>query len=199
MHGMRVLDIGCNAGFFALEMKRRGAERVVGIDSDARYLAQAELASEVLGLRIELAQLSVYEVEQLREQFDWVIFSGVLYHLRYPLLALDLIRKHVVSDMLLFQSMQRGSQEVSELANDYPFAEEAIFDQPGYPRMHFVERRYSNDPTNWWIPNRACVEAMLRSAGFTITAHPETEVYLCRSADRTDAWPEQQLMQRNDR
>jgi tRNA (mo5U34)-methyltransferase len=199
MHGMRVLDIGCNAGFFALEMKRRGAERVVGIDSDARYLAQAELASEVLGLHIELAQLSVYEVEQLREKFDWVIFSGVLYHLRYPLLALDLIRTHVVSDMLLFQSMQRGSQEVSELANDYPFAEEAIFDEPGYPRLHFVEKRYSNDPTNWWIPNRACAEAMLRSAGFTITAHPETEVYLCRTADRADAWPERELMQRNDR
>lgn len=199
MHGMRVLDIGCNAGFFALEMKRRGAERVVGIDSDARYLAQAELASEVLGLRIELAQLSVYEVEQLREQFDWVIFTGVLYHLRYPLLALDLIRKHVVSDRLLFQSMQRGSQDVFEPQNDYPFAEEAIFDQPGYPRLHFVEQRYSNDPTNWWIPNRACVEAMLRSAGFAITAHPETEVYLCRCVDRQDAWPEQELAQRNDR
>ena len=46
--------------------------------------------------------------------------------------------------------------------------------------MHFVERRYSNDPTNWWIPNRACVEAMLRSSGFEIVDHPEEEVYICR-------------------
>ena len=42
--GKSVLDIGCNAGFYSMEMKRRGAERVVGIDSDDRYLAQARLA-----------------------------------------------------------------------------------------------------------------------------------------------------------
>src|SRR5205807_7093765 len=39
--GKSVLDIGCNAGFYAMEMKRRGAGRVLGIDSDGRYLAQA--------------------------------------------------------------------------------------------------------------------------------------------------------------
>ena len=46
--------------------------------------------------------------------------------------------------------------------------------------MYFIEKRYAGDPTNWWIPNRACVEAMLRSAGFTILAHPEREVFVCR-------------------
>ena len=47
--GKTVLDIGCNAGFYAIEMARRGASRVVGIDSDPRYLAQAQLARR--GLR----------------------------------------------------------------------------------------------------------------------------------------------------
>jgi tRNA (mo5U34)-methyltransferase len=46
--------------------------------------------------------------------------------------------------------------------------------------MHFVEARYAGDPTNWWIPNEACVMGMLRSAGFTIEAHPEHEVFICR-------------------
>jgi tRNA (mo5U34)-methyltransferase len=46
--------------------------------------------------------------------------------------------------------------------------------------MSFVERSYASDPTNWWIPNRACVEAMLRSAGYRIIEHPEEEVFLCR-------------------
>ena len=46
--------------------------------------------------------------------------------------------------------------------------------------MYFVEQQYSGDPTNWWIPNRACAEAMLRSAGFEIVAHPEAEVFVCR-------------------
>jgi tRNA (mo5U34)-methyltransferase len=46
--------------------------------------------------------------------------------------------------------------------------------------MHFVEACYAGDPTNWWIPNEACAQAMLRSAGFTIDAHPEDEVFICR-------------------
>jgi tRNA (mo5U34)-methyltransferase len=105
---------------------------------------------------------------------------GVLYHLRHPLLALDLIYEHVTRDLLIFQSMQRGSREVAVAADDYSFHEKDIFDAAGYPAMYFVEKRYSHDPTNWWIPNRACVEAMLRSSGFEITAHPEEEVYICR-------------------
>jgi tRNA (mo5U34)-methyltransferase len=178
--GKSVLDIGCNAGFYSLEMKRRGARRVVGVDSDPRYLEQARFASEVTGLEIELRQLSVYDVARLGEKFDLVIFMGVLYHLRHPLLALDLIHEHVAGDMLLFQSMQRGSREIAPVAADYDFFKAEHFDAPGYPRLHFVEHRYAQDPTNWWIPNRACAEAMLRSAGFEIQSQPEDEVYLCR-------------------
>jgi tRNA (mo5U34)-methyltransferase len=181
LRGRTVLDIGCNAGFYAIEMKRRGAERVVGIDSDEAYLAQARFAAEVCGVDIELRQLSVYEVAELAERFDLVLFMGVLYHLRHPLLALDLIAEHVAKDLLVFQSMQRGSDEAPALAEDYPFVERAVFDDPSYPRLHFVEKKYAGDPTNWWIPNRACVEAMLRSAGFTIVDHPEEEVFVCRS------------------
>jgi tRNA (mo5U34)-methyltransferase len=180
--GKSVLDIGCNAGFYSIEMKRRGAERVLGVDFDERYLAQARFAAESLGMGIEFRQLSVYDVVQLREKFDVVIFMGVLYHLRHPLLALDLIREHVARDLLLFQSMQRGSSELAELADDYDFWQTEMFDQPEFPRMYFIEHKYTGDPTNWWIPNRACVEAMLRSAGFEILDHPEAEVYLCRVA-----------------
>ncbi len=178
--GKSVLDIGCNGGFYALEMKRRGAERVLGIDEDERYLAQARFAAEVCGLDVEWRKLSVYDVAQLGERFDLVLFMGVLYHLRHPLLALDLLAEHVVKDQLLFQSMLRGSAERTVQAEDYPFEQRQQFDQPSWPRLHFVERRYAGDPTNWWIPNKACAEAMLRSAGFEILGNPEEEVYLCR-------------------
>jgi tRNA (mo5U34)-methyltransferase len=178
--GKSVLDIGCNAGFYSMEMKRRGAERVVGIDSDEAYLAQARFAAEVSEMDIEFHQLSVYDVGALGEKFDFVIFMGVLYHLRHPLLALDLIREHVARDLMLFQSMQRGSEEVYETRQDYPFAEKEIFKSYDFPAACFIEHRYSKDPTNWWIPNRSCVEAMLRSSGFKIVEHPELEVYLCR-------------------
>jgi tRNA (mo5U34)-methyltransferase len=187
--GKSVLDIGCNAGFYSVEMKRRGAERVLGIDSDERYLAQARLACAALGFEgIEFRNLSVYDVGALGEQFDLVIFMGVFYHLRHPLLALDLIREHVTRDMLLFQTMQRGSNDTIEVPENHPFHLQGsykvspIFDDPGYPKMHFIERRYADDWTNWWAPNRAASQAMLRAAGFTIEQQPEDEVYLCRVA-----------------
>jgi tRNA (mo5U34)-methyltransferase len=185
LHGRTVLDIGCNAGFYSIEMKRRGAERVVGIDTDEGYLAQARFAAEVCDVDIELRQLSVFEVGRLEERFDIVLFMGVLYHLRHPLLALDLIHEHVARDLLVFQSMLRGSTAGPPLEPDYPFWETAIFDDPAYPKMHFVESCYAGDPTNWWIPNEACVMAMLRSAGFTIETHPEPEVFICRTRDVT--------------
>jgi tRNA (mo5U34)-methyltransferase len=185
LSGKSVLDIGCNAGFYAIEMKRRGASRVLGIDSDERYLAQARLASETLGYDdIEFAKLDVYQVGAIGERFDLVIFMGVLYHLRHPLLALDLIREHVADDLLLFQSMQRGSKHVLPLDADYEFKETDIFFETGYPKLHFVEQQYSRDWTNWWVPNRACTEAMLRSAGFAIDKRIEEEVYLCRLGER---------------
>ena len=182
LSGRSVLDIGCNAGFYALEMKRRGADRVVAIDSDERYLAQARFAAEVRGASIEFRNLSVYDVAGLGERFDLVIFMGVLYHLRHPLLALDLVREHAARDLMLFQTMQRGSEVVDPVAEDYDFFDQAHFDRPGYPKMHFIERRYAKDPSNWWAPNAACTQAMLRSAGFEVIGHPEPEVYLCRVA-----------------
>jgi len=178
--GRTVLDIGCNAGFYSMEMKRRGAQRVLGIDSDGEYLAQARFASEISGLEIEFRSLSVYDVACLGERFDIVLFLGVLYHLRHPLLALDLIHEHVSRDLLVFQSMLRGSRTVESVDDNYEFWQMQHFERPSYPKLHFVEGRYADDATNWWIPNRACVEAMMRSAGFEITGHPEDEVYICR-------------------
>ncbi|MBE7243625.1 MAG: TIGR04290 family methyltransferase, partial [Actinomycetospora chiangmaiensis] len=147
-----------------------------------RYLDQARFAASQLGQEIEFRNLSVYDVGALGERFDLVLFMGVLYHLRHPLLALDLIREHVAGDLLVFQSMLRGSRAVEPLAEDYEFWDMDAFERPGYPRMHFVERAYAHDWTNWWIPNRAGIEAMLRASGFAIESQPEAEVYLCRTA-----------------
>ena len=179
--GRSVLDIGCNGGFYAIEMKRRGAGRVMAIDSDPHYLAQARFAAEVSGYPdIAFAQLNVYDVAELRERFDLVIFMGVFYHLRHPLLALDLIHEHVAGDLLLFQSLQRGSEQVAEVASDYDFTDMAMFDEPGWPKLHFIEHDYCGDWTNWFVPNAAAAQAMLRASGFDVVAKVEQEVYLCQ-------------------
>lgn len=184
LEGRSVLDIGCNAGFYAQEMKRRNAGRVLGIDSDPRYLRQAEFAATQCGIDIEFKLMSVYDVAHLHEKFDLVLFMGVLYHLRYPLLALDLLYEHVVGEEMLFQCMQRGADTVAPVQADYDFQEWQVFDRPDYPKLFFVEHRFSDDPTNWFIPNRAGVEAMLRSSGFVIESNPEREVYLVRRGQR---------------
>ena len=179
LSGATVLDVGCNGGFYSLQMKQRGASRVLGIDICDRYLEQARLAARTLGLEIELEKRSVYEADQIAGQFDYVLFMGVFYHLRYPLYALDkLVTK--VGGRMVFQTMLRGSDEVKSWEPDYDFWRQEMFADPSWPRMHFIEQSYSKDQTNWWIPNRAAAEAMLRSAGLEIEAHPESETWICR-------------------
>ncbi len=182
--GASVLDIGCNGGFYSIQMKQRGAGRVLGVDIDDRYLNQARFATATLGLEIEYQKCSVYDIDQIAGQFDYVIFMGVLYHLRYPLYALDKVVKKV-RGRLIFQTMIRGSEQVREWEKDYHFWNKDIFSNPDFPQMYFIENSYANDQTNWWIPNRAAAEAMLRSTGLEIVAHPESETWICEPRNVT--------------
>ena len=125
--GATVLDIGCNGGFYSIQMKRRGASRVLGIDVDERYLNQGRYAAKTLGLDIDFERRSVYEIANIEDQFDWVIFMGVLYHLRYPLYALDNVVKKV-RGKLLFQTMLRGSEETRLWDENYHFWNKEIFE-----------------------------------------------------------------------
>ncbi|HQA00660.1 MAG TPA: hypothetical protein PLT93_21200, partial [Phycisphaerae bacterium] len=79
-----------------------------------------------------------------------------------------------------------GAAEVVEVEPDYDFWETGIFNAPGWPKLHFIEHKYANDETNWWVPNLACSQAMLRSAGFEILSHPEPEVFVCRRREMPD-------------
>jgi tRNA (mo5U34)-methyltransferase len=186
MTGKTVLDIGCNAGFYSQRMHERGA-RVTGIDHDPRYLAQARFAAQQLGYDIEFRQLDVYDVEQLETRFDYVIFMGVLYHLRHPLLALERVAR-MPRERVVVQCMVRGvPADGLAVRPDYPITDTGVFHDARFPAMYFVEGSYAGDPTNWWIPNEAGLAAMLRSAGLRIEAHPAREVYVC--APSGDAAP----------
>ena len=191
LHGASVLDVGCNGGFYSIQMKRRGADRVLGVDVDERYLNQARFAAQTLELEIEFEQRSVYDVDRIEDQFDYVLFMGVFYHLRYPLFALDKVIKKVRNPgCLVFQTMLRGSPSVKQWENNYHFWNTEIFLDPDYPAMYFVEQSYAEDQTNWWIPNRAAAEAMLRSSGLQLLDHPEQETWICapRTAVRNGSY-----------
>jgi tRNA (mo5U34)-methyltransferase len=184
--GWSVLDIGCNAGFYSFELARRGA-RVTAIDYDERYLEQARWAADVMGLRdrIEFRRQQVYDLAREQTQYDLVWFMGVFYHLRYPLLGLDIVSR-ITSRRLVFQTLTLPGEEVSDVVADIPLEDRSRMTAPGWPKMAFIERRLADDPTNWWAANHAGVEALLRSAGFAVIARPAHEIYLCEPSPPAD-------------
>jgi len=175
----KVLDIGCNAGYYSFQLAQRGA-RVLAIDIDSHYLRQARWAAKQFGLQdcIEFREMPVYELARDGGTYDLVWFMGVLYHLRYPLLALDIIREKV-GRLMVLQTLTMPGEAVYAPPPDLPLAERRLMNEPGWPAMAFIEHRLAGDPTNWWAPNHACVEAMLRSSGFYIRRQLGHGIYLC--------------------
>jgi tRNA (mo5U34)-methyltransferase len=183
--GWRVLDVGCNAGFYSFELAKRGAS-VLGIDVDPHYLAQARWAVDRYGLaqRVTFRHMEVYEIARSREKFDLVWFMGVFYHLRYPLLALDLLAQRT-RRLLMFQTLTMPGDSVYAARRDYDIENRTPLLETGWPKMAFIEHRFSGDPTNWWVPNHAGVESMLRSSGLQVKARPGHEIYLCEPNRRS--------------
>jgi tRNA (mo5U34)-methyltransferase len=179
LHGWRALDIGCNAGFYSFELARRGA-LVTAIDMNDHYLAQARWAAGLYGLeqRIEFRQMQVYELARERQQYDLVLFLGVFYHLRYPLLGLDIVAQRV-RRLLVFQTLTMPGLEVLPDTDNRAIDDRLAMCEPGWPKMAFIEGRFADDRTNWWAANHAGVEAMLRSSGMRLLGRPGTETYLC--------------------
>jgi tRNA (mo5U34)-methyltransferase len=183
LNGWRVLDVGCNAGFYSFELARRGAS-VLGIDVDPHYLAQARWALGEMGLagQVEFRQMEVYDLARSGETFDLVWFMGVFYHLRYPLLALDILAERT-RRLMMFQTLTMPGDTVREDTRDCPIEDRTPLLDEGWPKMAFIEHRLAGDPTNWWAANHAGVVAMLRSSGLRIEARPGHEIYLCVPSD----------------
>lgn len=184
LRGKRVLDVGCNAGFYSFELAKRGAS-VTGIDLDVHYLRQAQWAAQVYGLeeQVEFLQMQVYDILRLPHSFDMIWFMGVFYHLRYPLLALDMISEKL-DGMLVFQTLMMPDREIKSIKDDYQINERDEMMAKGWPKMAFIEQKLAGDPTNWWAPNAAGVEALLRSSGFEVLSNPMDETYICRTNNK---------------
>jgi tRNA (mo5U34)-methyltransferase len=151
LRGLRVLDLGCNAGGVAVEFARRGAA-VVGVESGVRYYRQACWVRDVLGLDIEYHNMSIYDVGSIDGSFDIVLFLGLLYHLRYPQLSLDLLATKCVGTLIINTPIVRSEARLMELR--VPGSTERI-DQAGEARF------------NWWFPSPTALRTMLAVAGFT--------------------------------
>lgn len=155
LSGKTALDIGAWDGYYSFEMEKRKASRVVAIDNyyrkeDDRCQEKKgfEVAKEIRASKVDFKNMDVYELSPDKiGEFDIVLFLGVLYHLRHPLLALERIAS-VTKDVMILESY------VSEGFGDKPVA------------VFFEKDELNNDPTNWWGPNPACLLGMVRSCGF---------------------------------
>lgn len=167
LSGQRVLDIGARDGFFSYECERRGAD-VLAIDYMPAGQTGFQVTSDLLGSQVEFQQDNVYNLSAERYgEFDLVLFLGVLYHLRDPMLALDRIwdvcrGRLIVETQLLDNAFQDANGEFRTLASISPELEEAAVMQ-FYPGASLNE-----DPTCVWAPNSKCLRAMLESAGFEV-------------------------------
>lgn len=92
MTSMRVLDVGARDGFFSFECERRGAD-VVAIDHCPAEKTGFPVACEILGSKVPFVECNIYDIANAGlGYFDVVLFLGIYYHLRHPLLALDAAR-----------------------------------------------------------------------------------------------------------
>ena len=167
--GKSCLDVGCSSGFFSLKAMDLGAASVLGVDNgeQIRAIEQARFAADTLKVQADFQSLSVYDLPQLGRSFDVVIFLGVFYHLRHPLLALEALRK-VCSGTLILQTnaapSDRRISEVPGVSRDVRLNSPEMLDRR-FPSIQFVEGGLGGDTSCWFVPNVEAVAGMLRSCG----------------------------------
>jgi len=149
--GKTVLDVGAHDGYFSFAAERAGASRVIALDTfvwrrpggkDAFEYARRALGSSVEDVEVEVLDVT----PEIVGEFDVVLFLGVLYHMRHPLLALERMAS-VTRELLVVETLVDMTFFPSPAAAFYPW-------------------NMLRDETNWWGPNRAAVVGMLHSVGF---------------------------------
>ncbi len=180
--GQTVLDVGCNAGFYSIEMKRRGAARVLGIDSQRDLIRQAEFVRDVLGLEIDYQRKSVYDLDPGRMgQFDITLALGLIYHCKHLVLALE--KLFLITRRLLVLETAIYPPEKTPPSFEYNEGGE----RPTLHPIAYVENRPEAKEAvyNWFLPSPAALTALLRNIGFDAievlpTATNDRAVIACR-------------------
>jgi len=164
LSGRTVLDVGGNAGYFSVQMKKRGAKRCVLVEPYIEFSRQARFVAESFNVKIEIVNEDVHTFcLTTDERFDYVLFLGLFYHLKYPGIVLDrlaeMTRKNMYFQCIVGNSGNSAADEASA-------------------KLAFLEGTFMDDPTNWWIPGYNALEPLLRSAGMKVTARPHPEILI---------------------
>jgi len=171
LSGLRVLDLGARDGFFSFEAERRGAREVVALDYVPPDKTGFQTAKDLRGSKVISVTDSVYNLSPERYgQFDLVLFLGLLYHLRHPLLALDRIWDICSPDALVFIESHVIDDGLVDNNGSFHSLASLNPNLSGFALAQFFPGQIlANDPTSQWAPNQTCLRGFLDSAGFDVT------------------------------
>jgi tRNA (mo5U34)-methyltransferase len=166
--GMRVLDIGARDGFFTFEAEKRGAAEVVALDNEPPHHTGFAIAAELLGSKATYVTENVYALDQERfGRFDLVLFLGVIYHLRHPLLALDRIHDVTADEGLMLIETHMIDEGLVDGEGNWRALRDFSPDLEKLPlAQYYPGDMLGSDPTSQWAPNRVALEGWLRGSGF---------------------------------
>jgi tRNA (mo5U34)-methyltransferase len=177
-----VLDMGCNSGYFAVQCRLRGARKVVAVDSLNRSIEQATFISQHFGVEIELVNRDAHVfVLTTDERFDFIIFSRVFYHLRYPTLVFDRLAEMAKTRLIMLTEVLGGG-EIMEPNENYSVDEKNLLESRAYPKLTFIEKAFSRDTSNWWLPNTSACYSIGRAIGLRVIAQPNEETFIYEPA-----------------
>jgi tRNA (mo5U34)-methyltransferase len=178
--GKSLIDVGCNAGFYSVEAKRRGAARVLGVDTVRFHVSQANFVKQVLGLDIEFRRMSVYDLNpHVLGQFDITLALGLIYHCKHLVLALENLWR-ITKELLIIETAIYPSGELRSFDHAVG-GQSRIIHVLGYVEnpLDAQESAY-----NWFLPGVDCLQALLKSIGFDevtpFAAEDERAVLVCR-------------------
>jgi len=163
LSGKSVLDVGCNAGFYAFEAKRRNAARVLGVDAQRHHIRQALFVRRVLDLDIEYRRMSVYELNRLTVgQFDITLALGLIYHCKHLVLALERLFE-VTKELLIVETAILPLEKTPESFVDFAAAGEATLHPLVFAENLPEKKEYV---FNWFLPGITALKALLLNVGF---------------------------------
>jgi len=186
LSGIDVLDVGCNAGFYAIEIKRLGARRVLGLDAQRHHVRQALFVRRVLGLDIEYRRMSVYDLNRRSVgRFDITLALGLIYHCKHLVLALERLFE-VTRELLILETAILPLEKTPVSFVDIPAGGAATL----HPLVFAENLPDMKEPAfNWFLPSVNALRALLTNVGFDevklFDVKRDRAIILCRKTGST--------------